>query len=64
MNSRVIIHQWRDWILEHIADNDYQLIRRIDKSVHPFTAKDSIDAENISRQLIKETGEGVRSTPA
>ena len=55
MLNRIVIHQWRDWLLEHIGGNNYELTQKINKSVLPITAKDGMDAENKSRQLIKGT---------
>lgn len=56
MHKRIVIHQWRDWLLEHIDGNNYELTKKVDKSVHPITAKDAMDAENKSRQVINERG--------
>ncbi len=56
MHNRIIIHQWRDWLLEYSGNNNYELTNKINKSVTPITAKDAMDAENKSRQVIKETG--------
>ena len=63
MQKRIVIHQWRDWLLEHIGGNNYELTQKVDKSVHPITAKDAMDAENKSRDLIKGTKTQDKSTP-
>jgi hypothetical protein len=49
---RITIHEWRDWFLEYIFDNRYQLSSKIDLSVHSIIAKDSMDAENQCKQII------------
>jgi hypothetical protein len=49
---RIIIHEWRDWFLEYIVDNKYQLSSKIDSSVHPIIAENSMDAENQCKQII------------
>ena len=53
--KRRITHQWRDWLLEYIGDDKYELIQKDDLSVIAIVAKDAMDAENQSRQLIKIT---------
>ena len=59
--KRRIIHQWRDWLLEYIGDEKYELIQKDDLSVIAIVAKDAMDAENQGQQIIKNTkkrGEG------
>lgn len=53
MKSR-IIHQWRDWLLEQITDNEYELIKRNTQSVHTIVANDTMEAENQCRQIIRD----------
>jgi hypothetical protein len=55
--ARRIIHQWRDWLLEYIGDDKYELIQKTNLSVVTITAKDSMDAENQSQQIIKNAKE-------
>lgn len=55
--SRRIIHQWRDWILENIGDDNYELIQKNNLSVVTITAKNAMDAENKSQQIIKNAKE-------
>ena len=50
--KRIVVHQWRDWILEHIGEDRYELIQKKDLSVHPIQAKNPMDAENQCRQII------------
>lgn len=50
-----IIHQWRDWLLEYIGDDNYKLIRKDTQEVLTIVAKDAMEAENKSQQLIRET---------
>ena len=51
--KRRIVHQWRDWLLEYIGDEKYELIQKDDLSVIAIVAKDAMDAENQSQQIIK-----------
>ncbi len=51
------IHQWRDWILEHIGDNKYELIQKDTLAVTEIIAKDAMDAENQSQQIIQNIRE-------
>ncbi len=53
MKSR-IIHQWRDWLLEQIADNEYELIKKNTQSVQTIVADDTMEAENQCRQIISD----------
>ena len=53
--QRRTIHQWRDWLLEYIGDNNYELIQKDTLTVTTITAKDAMDAENQSQQIIKKT---------
>jgi hypothetical protein len=55
--KKKIIHQWRDWHLEHISDNKYELIQKDNLSVIEIVAKDAMDAENQSQQIIKNAKE-------
>jgi hypothetical protein len=55
--KKIIIHQWRDWHLEHISDNKYELIQKDNLSVIEIVAKDAMDAENQSQQIIKNAKE-------
>ena len=48
-----IIHQWRDWLLKSIGDDNYELSQKNTLEVFKFTAKDSMEAENKSQLIIK-----------
>ena len=52
--KRKIIHQWRDWLLEQIGDDRYELIQKDNLSVVEIVAKNAMDAENKSQQIIKK----------
>lgn len=52
-----IVHQWRDWLLEYIGDNNYELIQKDILTVSKIMAKDAMDAENQSQQIIKNAKE-------
>lgn len=51
--QRTIIHQWRDWLLEYIGGNNYELTQKGTQEVFPIVAKDAMDAENRCQNIIK-----------
>jgi len=51
------IHQWRNWLLEYIGNDKYELIKKDTLSVRTIMAKDAMDAENQCRQIIKNAKE-------
>ncbi len=55
--KRRIVHQWRDWLLEYVGDDKYELIQKNNLSVSAIVAKNAMDAENKSQQIIKKTKE-------
>ena len=55
--QRRTVHQWRDWLLEYIGDNNYELIQKQNLTVTTITAKDPMDAENQSQLIIKNAKE-------
>ncbi len=55
--QRRLIHQWRDWLLEYVGDDNYELIQRDNLSVLPIVAKNAMDAENKSQLIIKNSKE-------
>ncbi len=57
MNRRRNIHQWRNWLLDFIGNDKYELIRKDDLTVLPIVAKDDMDAENQCQLIIKNTKE-------
>jgi len=61
--KRRIIHQWRDWLLEYIGDDKYELIKKDNLSVLEIVAKNVMDAENQSQQFIKNAKEKGVGTP-
>ncbi len=50
--NRRIIHEWRNWLLEYVGDDNYQLSQKDTLSVHTITAKSSMDAENQCQKII------------
>lgn len=55
---RRIIHQWRDWLLEYIGDDKYELIQKSNQSVfRTIVAKNAMDAENECQKIIKSSKE-------
>jgi len=55
--ARRITHQWRDWFLEYIGDDKYELIQKNNLSVATITAKNAMDAESQSQLIIKNAKE-------
>lgn len=51
--KRITIHEWRNWILEYISDEKYELTQKDDLSVQTIVAKNAMDAENKCQQIIK-----------
>ena len=62
--NRRIIHEWRNWLLEYVGDDNYQLSQKDTLSVQTITAKSSMDAENQCQQIITNAQQetGVRQT--
>jgi len=54
---RRTIHEWRNWLLEHIGDEKYELSQKDNLSVHTIVAKNAMDAENQCQQIIKNAKE-------
>lgn len=52
--KRRVVHQWRDWILEHTGEDTYELTHKDSQSVHAIVAKDAMDAENQCQQIIRD----------
>ncbi len=55
--KRIIIHEWRNWLLEYIGDNKYELSQKDNLSVHTIVAKSAMDAENQCQPIIKNEKE-------
>ena len=53
MKSRVV-HQWRDWLLEQIDDDEYELTQKNTLSIQTIVAKNAMDAENQCQQIIRD----------
>ncbi len=49
------IHEWKNWILEYIHDDKYELSQKDNLSVQMIVAKNAMDAENQCQQIIKNT---------
>ncbi|KJS00275.1 MAG: hypothetical protein VR65_13695 [Desulfobulbaceae bacterium BRH_c16a] len=55
---RRTIHQWRDWLLEYVGDDKYELIKKDNLSVFRIiVAKNAMDAENECQRIIKSAKE-------
>ena len=52
--KRRVAHQWRDWLLEQIDDEEYELIQKGTLSVQIIVAKDAMEAENQCQQIIRD----------
>jgi hypothetical protein len=55
--KRRIVHEWRSWLLEYISDENYELSQKDSSLVHTIVAKNAMDAENQSQQIIKNAKE-------
>jgi hypothetical protein len=56
--KRRTIHQWRNWLLEYIGDDKYELIQKDTLSVfRTVVAKNAMDAENECQRIIKSIKE-------
>jgi len=55
--KRRTIHEWRNWLLEYIGDDKYELSQKDNLSVHTIVAKNAMDAENQCQQIIKNAQE-------
>lgn len=56
--KRRTIHQWRNWLLEYIGDDKYELIQKDTMTVfRTVVAKNAMDAENECQQIIKNAKE-------
>jgi hypothetical protein len=48
-----IIHQWRDWLLEHAGVGKYELIQKENRTVvRTILAKSDMDAENQCQVIL------------
>ena len=54
MNRRRVVHQWKEWILEYVEENRYELTHRHSRSSQTITAKNAMEAENLCRQIIEK----------
>ena len=55
--KRRTIHEWRNWLLEYIGDDKYELSQKDNLSVHTIVAKNTMDAENQCQPIIKNAKE-------
>ena len=55
--KKIMIHQWKDWILEYVNDNTYEFKNRGNHSVRTVQAKDAMDAENQCREILRKEKE-------
>ena len=53
MKGRILTHEWKNWLLEHICEDNYELIRKNDLTVLPIVAMCDMDAENQCQKIIK-----------
>ena len=56
--QKSVIHQWRDWLLEYIGGDNYELTNKNTLEVFPIVAINGMDSENQSQQIIKDTKTG------
>lgn len=62
MNRRTI-HEWRNWLLEYIGGEKYELSQKDNLSVHTIVAKNAMSAENQCQQIIKNAKEEGPESP-
>jgi len=56
--KRKIVHEWRNWILEYVGDDKYELSQKDNLLIlHTIVAKNAIDAENQCHQIINHAKE-------
>ena len=52
------VHEWRNWLLEYVGDDKYELTQKDNLSVlHKIVAKNAMDAENQCQPIIKHAKE-------
>jgi hypothetical protein len=61
--KRKIIHEWRNWLLEHIGDDKYELSQKDNFEVHEIIARNAMDAENQCQSIIKKAKKEGIDTP-
>jgi hypothetical protein len=61
--KRKIIHEWRNWLLEHIGDDKYELSQKDNFEVHEIIARNAMDAENQCQSIIKKAKKEGIGTP-
>lgn len=52
--KRRIVHEWRNWLLEYIGDDKYELSQKDKIEVHEIIARSAMDAENQCQLIIKK----------
>lgn len=50
--SRRMIHQWKDWQLDYVCDDRYELLHKLTLSIESIVAKNHMDAENQCRKFM------------
>jgi hypothetical protein len=63
MKRRRNVHQWRDWLLDYVGEDEYELIQKDTRAVHTIVAKNAMDAENECRKIIQSTKEEKLKAP-
>jgi hypothetical protein len=61
--KRRIIHEWRNWLLEYIGDDKYELSQKDTIEVHEIIARNAMDAENQCQLIIKKAKNENVDTP-
>lgn len=61
--KRRIVHEWRNWLLEHIGEDKYELSQKNKIEVHEIIARTAMDAENQSQLIIKKANSENVDTP-
>ena len=56
--NKKTVHEWRNWLLEYVGDDKYELTQKDNLSVlHKIVAKNAMDAENQCQPIIKHAKE-------
>ncbi len=61
--KRRIVHEWKNWLLEHIGNDKYELSQKDQIAVHEIIARNAMEAENQSQLIIKKAKNENVDTP-
>jgi hypothetical protein len=61
--KRRIIHEWKNWLLEYLGGDKYELSQKDKVGVHEIIARNAMDAENQCQLIIKKSKSENADTP-